>query len=104
LWAAGHDGVIVHSTDGGQTWTRRRAAPWTPETMDPTEGVPVMDVLFVDGMNGFAVGAYSLMLATTDGGVTWEPRSIIDGGGDDAAEADAAPADAAGEGDDWTFD
>ena len=24
LWAAGHDGVIVHSTDGGQTWQRRR--------------------------------------------------------------------------------
>lgn len=104
LWAAGHDGVIVHSTDGGQTWTRRRAAPWTLDTMDPTEGVPVMDVLFVDGMNGFAIGAYSLMLATTDGGVTWEPRSIIDHG-DDAAAGGAPTADAGeGEGDDWTFD
>jgi len=102
LWAAGHDGVIVHSTDGGQTWARRRAAPWSPETMDPSEGVPVMDLLFVDGMNGFAIGAYSLMLATTDGGVTWTPRQIL---GDDAGgDAPAAADDAAAEGDDWTFD
>lgn len=106
LWAVGHDGVIVHSTDGGQSWTRRRAAPWTPDTMDPSEGVPVMDLLFTDGMNGFAIGAYSLMLVTTDGGVTWTPRQVIER--EDApaeAEAEAEPAPAADDaGDDWTFD
>ena len=96
LWAGGHDGVIVHSTDGGQTWVRRRAAPWSYDIVDPSEGVPVMDLLFTDAMNGFAIGAYSLMLATTDGGVTWEPRSIIDHG-DDAAAGGAPTADA-GEG------
>ncbi len=110
IWAAGHDGVIVQSSDAGQTWVRRRAAPWSYDIVDPSEGVPVMDLLFTDAMNGFAIGAYSLMLATTDGGVTWTPRSVssaappapvaapepveaLDDGIDPAAE----------EGEDWTF-
>ena len=102
LWAAGHDGVIVHSTDGGQTWTRRRAAPWSLDLVDPSEGVPVLDLLFTDNLNGFAIGAYSLMLVTRDGGVSWEPRSIA---ADAPVEDDPAAEDAgAAEGDDWTFD
>lgn len=103
LWAAGHDGVIVHSTDGGQTWTRRRAAPWSYDIVDPSEGVPVMDLLFTDARNGFAIGAYSLMLVTSDGGVTWTPRSVL---GAAAKEAPAEPEPAADEvaaADDWTF-
>jgi photosystem II stability/assembly factor-like uncharacterized protein len=102
LWAAGHDGVIVHSTDGGQTWTRRRAAPWSYDIVDPSEGVPVMDLLFTDPMNGFAIGAYSLMLVTSDGGVTWTPRSVLGEGSAEPEPAVEAPA--ATEGDDWTFD
>lgn len=102
LWAAGHDGVIVHSTDGGQTWTRRRASPWSLDVVDPSEGVPIMDLLFVDGLNGFAIGAYSLMLVTTDGGVTWEPRQVVRH--DEAPDVAPAPAADEGEGDDWTFD
>ncbi|KAA2285029.1 WD40/YVTN/BNR-like repeat-containing protein [Arenimonas fontis] len=98
LWAAGHDGVIVHSTDGGQTWTRRRAAPWTLDTVDPSEGVPIMDLLFVDGMNGYAVGAYALMLVTRDGGVTWEPRTVVEPG--PVQEEPQVVADE----DNWTFD
>ena len=102
LWAAGHDGVIVHSTDGGQTWTRRRAAPWSYDIVDPSEGVPVLDLLFTDASHGFAIGAYSLMLVTTDGGVTWTARSAL--GDNGAAEEPAADETAPAEGDDWTFD
>ena len=108
MWAAGHDGVIVHSTDGGQTWTRRRAAPWSYDIVDPSKGVPVMDLLFTDAKHGFAIGAYSLMLVTSDGGVTWTPRTVSSAA--PAAEPEPAPeaqsgegADAATEGDDWTF-
>ena len=109
LWAAGHDGVIVHSTDGGQTWTRRRAAPWSYDIVDPSEGVPVMDLLFTDARNGFAIGAYSLMLVTSDGGITWTPRSVSSAAPVAAADPEPASdpaedgADPAGEGDDWTF-
>lgn len=76
LWAAGHDGVIVHSTDGGETWGRQRAAPWMPDAEDPDQGVPILDLLFTDSSNGFAIGAYSLMLVTHDSGVTWTRQTV----------------------------
>ena len=99
LWAGGHDGVILHSTDGGQSWQRQRVAPWSADDQDPTHGVPVMDLLFVDAKNGFAVGASSLFLATHDGGVTWTPRRLA------APQAAAAPAGDAGANDqNGTFD
>ena len=105
LWAAGHDGVIVRSADGGKTWTRSRVAPWTPDIVDPSEGVPVMDLLFTDAQNGFAIGAYSLMLVTADGGATWTPRSVL---GEAPAPEPVAEDDAADvpvdEAEDWTFD
>jgi photosystem II stability/assembly factor-like uncharacterized protein len=101
LWAAGHDGVIVHSTDGGQTWHRRRASPWSLDVVDPSEGVPVMDLLFTDATHGFAIGAYSLMLVTEDGGITWTPRTVFAA---DEAPPPAAVEEPAAEGEDWTFD
>ena len=100
LWAAGHDGVIVQSADGGRTWTRRRASPWSYDVVDPSEGVPVLDLLFTDAMHGFAIGAYSLMLVTDDGGVTWTPRGVF-GSTPEPVEETPAPAT---DGDDWTFD
>jgi len=97
-WAVGHDGVILHSADGGQTWTRQRAKPYDPASTDPRNGAPLLDVLFLDEQHGFAIGAYSLLLRTSDGGNTWEDVKLSAGG---AAPAAAAPA--KGQGDDWTF-
>jgi len=68
LWAAGHDSVILTSTDRGKTWTRRYFAP---ERMQP-----IMDIYFSDPDNGLAIGAYGLMLVTTDGGQTWQDRTV----------------------------
>lgn len=76
VWAVGHDGVIVHSTDGGARWERQRADPWRADSDDLQNGVPLLDVLFLDGTHGFAIGAYSLMLETRDGGKSWRRRSI----------------------------
>lgn len=98
LWAGGHDGVIIHSADGGQTWKRQRVAPWSADDQDPTHGVPVLDILFTDAMHGFAVGAYSLMLVTDDAGVTWTSRKVSGESTAPAAAKDAEP-----KGDDWTF-
>jgi photosystem II stability/assembly factor-like uncharacterized protein len=63
LWAAGHDTVIITSGDGGETWTR--------QYFDPERQQPVMDLLFSDGRNGVAIGAYGLYMTTDDGGETW---------------------------------
>ena len=61
-----------------------------------------MDILFTDGSNGFAVGAYAMMLVSTDGGVTWEPRQIL-GGEEPVVEEAPAPAEESSA-DEWTFD
>ena len=87
VWAVGHDGVIVHSADGGEHWTVQRDDPLqtAPQGGDaarnPQQGAPLLDVLFLDARRGFAVGAYSLALSTTDG-ANWQPMTV--------AAADAA--------------
>jgi len=113
-WAVGHDGTILHSADAGTTWTVQRSDPWHPPSddapFDPRQGVPLLDVLMLDENNGFAVGAYSLLLNTADGGKTWSPMEINTGVAADAplASEGEPPADgeppAEGEGDDWNFD
>jgi photosystem II stability/assembly factor-like uncharacterized protein len=83
LWVGGHDGVILHSTDGGQTWKAQRRDPFKLEAgeqaadHDPRQGAPVLDIYFRDASHGFAVGAHSLMLATSDGGATWTPKQVL---------------------------
>lgn len=83
LWVGGHDGVIVHSADGGETWQAQRRDPYFlaagehPADHDPRQGAPILDIHFSDANNGIAVGAYSLMLVTRDGGATWTPKQAI---------------------------
>lgn len=90
VWAVGHDGMILHSADGGEHWVVQRDEPLKKDSEaggDPQQGAPLLDVLFLDTHRGFAVGAYSLALSTTDGGEHWQPMEVA------AADApvDAAP-------------
>lgn len=91
-WAVGHDGVILHSSDGGLTWARQRVSPWNPDDDNIRNGVPLLDVMFVSATEGFAVGAYALLLHTVDGGKNWE-RVAITASEDELAadDAEAAP-------------
>ena len=100
-WAVGHDGVILHTADGGEKWglqlsgraandqllaaMQRKVA--TEPASDEAKRLlaeaqrykeqgadkPFLDVWFADAQNGYAVGAYNLIVRTRDGGVTWEP-------------------------------
>lgn len=76
VWAAGHDGVILNSSDSGKTWQRQRAQPWSADSQSLTNGSPVLDTLFISATEGYAVGAYSLLLKTVDGGATWSELSV----------------------------
>lgn len=67
-WAVGHDAVVLHTADGGETWALQHA--------DPAAQQPLLDVLFTDPLNGVAVGAYGLFLETADGGKTWAARKV----------------------------
>lgn len=97
-WAVGHDAVILKSTDGGATWVRvldgrlllktlrqaaqgdARLAKDVERTMAQSASPDVwptalFDLMFIDAERGFAVGAFGLLLSTTDGGKTWQPAS-----------------------------
>jgi photosystem II stability/assembly factor-like uncharacterized protein len=76
-WAVGDLGTIIHTTDGGATWTRQHA---------PT-GYDLADVQFVDAQHGWVAGydptdfpqgdKYTkVLLKTTDGGATWTKVSL----------------------------
>lgn len=69
-------GVILYTTNGGWTWSRQF-------TDDPNELGDLQTVSLVDGKTGFIVGtAYpggytrGIVLRTTNGGTTWEPRDL----------------------------
>lgn len=83
-WAVGHEGLILHSKDGGSNWEVQYADPYVEEDPDaefdydagPSRaGQPLLDVWFRDEKEGFVVGAYGGFLHTDDGGVTWEDWS-----------------------------
>ncbi|AYR24759.1 WD40/YVTN/BNR-like repeat-containing protein [Herbaspirillum rubrisubalbicans] len=63
-WAAGHWGTIIHTTDGGQTWSLQRS--------DVTTDQPLFSIHFSDASHGVAVGLWSLLLTTEDGGRSWQ--------------------------------
>lgn len=60
-WACGYWGTIVHTGDGGKTWTRQKS---------PTD-YSLTSISFVDDRYGWAVGDGGIILNTKDGGVTW---------------------------------
>lgn len=62
-WAAGHDGVILQTRDGGRRWQQVYAA------VDDER--PILDLCFTTPSHGYAVGAYGLFLETRDGGANW---------------------------------
>lgn len=67
-WAAGHDAVILTTTDGGRSWQlQHRQEEWES---------PIFDLWFEDASHGIAVGGYGLFLETRDGGSTWNRRFI----------------------------
>lgn len=107
VWAVGHDGVILHSADGGLNWALQRRQEWTPPAeddldRDPRFGAPLLDVYFTDEDSGFAIGAYSLILRTDDAGATWT-QVQLSGTGSKATQDDAEGDDEETADQNWMF-
>ncbi len=62
LVVVGGEGLVLRTTDSGDTWQVSRALP---------DGQELMAVAFADATHGIAVGADGCTAATKDGGVTW---------------------------------
>jgi photosystem II stability/assembly factor-like uncharacterized protein len=60
-WACGRWGTVLHTENGGLTWSRQR----TPTNYTLTS------ICFVDPKNGWAVGEGGTIIRTEDGGVSW---------------------------------
>jgi photosystem II stability/assembly factor-like uncharacterized protein len=71
-WAVGHEGVILHTADGGASWTRQLDGKKVAELAHGADK-PFLDVWFEDDKAGWAIGAFNLILRTEDGGGTWTP-------------------------------
>jgi photosystem II stability/assembly factor-like uncharacterized protein len=67
-WAVGHDAVVIHTRDAGETWELQHQAP--------EEEVPLLSVWFENAERGLAVGAFGMLLETTDGGETWRRQPL----------------------------
>lgn len=60
-WAAGNKGLILKTTDGGNSWTNQNSG--TTKYLN--------SVFFTSTSNGFIVGDSNIVLKTTNGGSTW---------------------------------
>jgi len=69
-FVTGHDGVILRTQDGGQSWEL--------VNYQPENEAPLLDIWFKNALEGFAVGAYGFFLHTQNGGETWEAKSLDD--------------------------
>jgi photosystem II stability/assembly factor-like uncharacterized protein len=118
-WAVGHDGVVLHSTDAGKTWTKQldgsQISPLLLEraqaeitrledastaslhdedltaaldnayfALDDAKASgasgpsrPLLDVWFRNANEGWAVGAYGMIVHTKDGGKNWDYVSSL---------------------------
>jgi photosystem II stability/assembly factor-like uncharacterized protein len=65
IWVVGYPGRIIHSPDGGKTWSLQ-----TSGTLDA-----LFAVTFVNAQSGWIVGRGGLVLVTHDGGRKWTPQS-----------------------------
>lgn len=67
IWAAGYDGHdserLYISKDGGRSWGVKSV---------PSGGFATAGIVFIDDRHGWAVGGSGLVLATNDGGGSWE--------------------------------
>ncbi|CAM2169629.1 Glycosyl hydrolase [Paraburkholderia sacchari] len=98
-WAVGHDGVILHTADGGEHWVKqfdgnlangvltsayrnriaageKQLQPFLDEVVLNTKDgatLPFLGVYFENERTGYAVGSFGMLVETEDGGKTWNP-------------------------------
>src|SRR3954467_5183050 len=62
-WVSGASGMILHTTNGGGTWTA--------QTTGVGATLILRSVTFTDASNGWSVGDNGTIIHTSNGGTTW---------------------------------
>jgi photosystem II stability/assembly factor-like uncharacterized protein len=70
-WACGHDGTVLATQDGGETWTSLHEEAGKDRVL--------LSIWFENAQHGIAVGQFGLVLETADGGKTWDDRKLVSG-------------------------
>jgi len=60
--AVGGNGLILHTTDGGNTWNKQNSG---------LTSAALYSVVFADSLHGYASGSQGAVIKTTDGGLSW---------------------------------
>ena len=84
VWAVGDWGAIEVTHDGGATWQDRSLGTITVKTEESgerttntlTDDVILYAISFPDAQHGYIAGEFGTILATRDGGATWEKREV----------------------------
>ncbi len=69
LWVVGGFSSVLHSSDGGATWS----------TNSIGEDLYYTSVQFIDEYNGYLSGEFGALARTEDGGATWQPLTPLAG-------------------------
>ncbi|MGH8457066.1 MAG: WD40/YVTN/BNR-like repeat-containing protein, partial [Stenotrophobium sp.] len=70
-WIAGHDSVVLHTEDGGETWALQHE--------DLNGDKPLFSIWFKDAQHGIAAGLFGTAVQTADGGRSWVPLAVESG-------------------------
>ncbi|MEQ1866875.1 MAG: YCF48-related protein [Micropepsaceae bacterium] len=68
-WAVGHDTLVLHTVDGGETWAKQFGGGESDNAL--------LSVFFKDATHGWAIGAFNYTVETTDAGKTWVERKTL---------------------------
>ena len=70
-WAAGHDGTVLTTSDGGENWQMLRETRGKDQVL--------MSIWFENAEHGLVVGQFGLAMETRDGGKSWQQRVLVEG-------------------------
>jgi photosystem II stability/assembly factor-like uncharacterized protein len=74
-WIVGDYGTILHTTDGGESWSKKECKDIIPVLDEDEWWAPVpslFDITFVDSKKGLICGINGIILVTEDGGSNWK--------------------------------
>jgi len=75
-WIVGQDGLVLHTTDGGKTWSTQESNAVFTDADGSEKRAYLFAITGLDAKHLWAVGDRSMLVRSTDGGVTWTAQQV----------------------------